>query len=297
MSCLKTNNILLVLLTALSCSAQAADLRWQRDVSDQLLSGDGTGFSMTHLSLLLPFAVADWHNRRESLSSQLRLERTAFNWAGTSALRQEYYWIGVPLSYRQQRGRSSEFLLRAEPGLMTDSNSIGVDAISVDFEASGRFYVGQNQYWQLGLTVDRDFGNRDVYPVLAVGWRPDAVTEVVLGFPRSHVRANWSRDFSTYAEVRPAGGVWTEELVPASADAGDGTTDSTAAAASTERVTYQSWQFGSGAAFHWRDNWWLSGEIGYLWERRIQAKDSSGSALQGTPADTAYWQLGLQKRY
>lgn len=270
---------LLLLVISWPAAAQGG-FSWMREAARSPDAGDGTSFAVTEVGISLP-----WHrysNRKESLNTQLEFRQTRFDWVGTTALANEYYWLGAELDYRQQRGSRAEFLLQAEPGLMTDTNNLSSDAFFVNLSASARVYPRKALFWQFGFVVDRDFGDRDPYPLLAMGWKPNSATEVQLGFPYSSIHTRWSRQFNTYAHIRPAGGIWMEEV---------GTTPTNA------RVGYRSWKVAAGAELLWRNNIWLQGELGQLRNRNINASDDTGAAVRASLANNVYWQLGLQLRY
>ena len=268
------------LLLAISASAAAGGVTWLREGGRSPESGAGTSFAATTVGISLP-----WHhynNRSETLNTRLELTQTSFDWVGTTALTNQYYWLGAAVDYRQKRGRNMELLLQAEPGLMTDSNAVSTDAFFMNLSASGRVQNRNGVSWQFGFLVDRAFGDRSPYPLIAAGWRPDSVTNVQLGFPYSSIRTRWSRNFNTYGHIRPDGGIWMEEV---------GTTPTEA------RVSYRSWKVGAGAELLWRNNIWLNAELGQLRERTINASDDTGAAVRASLANNLYWQLGLQLRY
>ncbi len=260
--------------------AQADGLYWATEGPGTPDNGDGTRFSRTQISLTLPLEARG--NRQESVQTSAHIDATEFSWEGTTAAQNDYYWLSLPLEYRQRRGRSSEFLIRAEPGLMTDLAAIDSDSLAVNLDLTGRLYQQGGSFWELGLTVNREFGDFNPRPVLSFAWKATRDTEALLGFPRTLIQTRWSDNLSTFVHIRPAGGVWQEEI--------QGLTG-------TYRVSYTNWKAGFGGEFHWRGPVWLSAELGQLRHRRIKATDDTDAGVSATPGEDTYWQAGLQLRY
>lgn len=270
-----------LLCLTLACSAaHAQTLRWFSESTATPDSGAGSGFAMSQLDARFPWESSG--NKTERFKSEVHLQYTQYEWDGVDALGDNYLWLAVPLQYRQRRGTQTEFILKAEPGLMMGGITLSKDALFMNWEASGRYYLRGDSFVQLGMTVSRELGDGKVYPLVAVAWKPTAYTEVLAGYPRSHVHTWWSDALHTYAHIQPAGGMWYEEV----GDEGIGT-----------RVKYRNWQVGAGAKVHWRGPAWVAVEVGQMMERRISALDGSGARVTAKPADSLYWQLGLELRY
>ncbi|MFP6844298.1 MAG: hypothetical protein VB958_03685 [Thalassolituus sp.] len=279
----RTGSILL--LSIISAAVQAEGLYWRNDVNGGVKSGAGTRFSSNELSLTIPLERK--RNGSEDVSTALNLDLTEFRWSGTTAAQSEYYWISMPISYRQRRSGGQEFYIRAEPGLMTDLNALEGKNIGVNVELSGRTYVSKSDFWQYGIIVDREFGDFNPRPLVGYATKPTAQTEMLLGFPKTLIQTRWSREVSTYLSIRPAGGVWREEV----------TLDAAATVTpSVSDVKYTNWRMGVGGEFHWRERFWLNGEIGQLRNRRIRATDNTGVEVVATPGQDAYWQIGITAR-
>lgn len=314
------NGLLVLILFSSSAVAETAYIKWQRDKAKAPKDGLGNSFAYDELSVAVP--VAQWQQDDERLSTQLKIKRTQFDWQGSDALNDSYYWLSVPLSYRQQRNRDTEFIVKLEPGLMGVRQHIGKDNFNLNAEISGRFYLSNSSFWQVGALVNRELGDAKAYPLLAYAWKPDAITEVKVGFPYSQVQVMWQPEFSTYARLQPAGGVWLQKVDAVGAgDAGDGAGDgagddaeagdevippddvanddnaNVASSGSSNKLKYKNWQFATGAEFFWRDNIWLNAEAGYLFAREVDALNSSGNAVSTKPANSIYWQLGVLWRY
>lgn len=260
--------------------ATAGGAYWSTEGQTAPDSGSGSKFGGSYIGMTLPLGRYDGSDERAS--SSLHLDITEFRWSGTTAAQNEYYWLSVPVEYRQRRNRSSEFIVRAEPGLMTDLNVMSSDSLAMNLDLIGRVYQRSGTFWQFGLTVDRAFGDFNPRPLAAVAWKAGSATEVLLGFPQTRIQTRWTQDLSGYLHLRPAGGVWEEEVT--------GLTG-------TYRVSYTNWKLGLGSEFHWRGPLWLSAELGQMRHRRIRATDDTGTELTATPADAAYWQAGLILRY
>lgn len=271
-----------VLLVACSGSGWAAadGVYWANEGPAAPESGPGTEFGRSEQSLTLPLERKT--RGAEQVRSSFHLDMSKFRWGGTTALQNDYFWISLPLEYRQKRGKSAEFLLRAEPGFMTDLNVLDSESLAMNADLIGRIYRRSGAFWQFGLTVNREFGDFNPRPVIAMAARPTADTELLLGFPQSKIQTGWSNDLSSYIHLRPAGGVWVEEI--------KGQTG-------TFKANYTNWKLGLGAEFHWRGALWLNAELGQMRHRRIVATDTTGVVVKATPIDDRYWQAGIRLRY
>lgn len=295
-----------VLLCALTPWVQAFELHsyWQRDVGADLKDGQVGSLSITQLG----FSVSDnlWDGGAERLSIGGTAERTRLDLSGSSG---SYYWFSVPLHYQQWRSPNTELLLKLEPGVMASLADLDSDTFTANAELSGRYYFNRTLAGQLGVVVDRRFGDAHVYPLLAAHWQADSVTQVVLGFPFSEIKVNWSDDINTYARVEPAGGVWqlkngssggTDEDTGGDTggdDTGADTDTDTGGSTSANsgeftKVKLRNWRAGTGVELRWRGDIWLNTELGYLFGRKLVT-----GASEVLPENTFYWQLGLSWRY
>lgn len=283
MSCLKMYDVrsaLLLALTIATPAVMADGISWSKEGPGTPDAGSGTQFSRSQIALTLPLERRG--NRTESVKTAVHLDQSTFSWTGTTALQGEYYWLSMPVEYRQKRSGSSEFIIRAEPGFMTDMNVLSGDSLTMNGDLLGRVYSRSGSFWQFGLTVNREFGDFSPRPVLQMAVKPTSSTEMLLGFPQTRISSRWSTDLATFLHVRPAGGVWQEEI--------KGQTG-------TYRASYTNWKLGLGGEFHWRGPLWLSAEVGQMRHRRVKATDSTAVAVNATPGDDAYWQVGLDLRY
>lgn len=322
-----------LLLFSSTVMAQTAHIEWQRDQAKAPKSGAGEDFSYDTLSVKVP--VHQWQGVGERLNAGVSISRTQFDWQGTSAVTDSYYALSIPLDYRQRRDSNTELVVKLEPGLVGVRSGLSNSHFNVNAEISGRFYTSSSSFWQVGALVDRQFGDAKAYPLLAYAWQPDGITEVELGFPYSQIQVMWRPEFSTYARLQPAGGLWLQDIQAtadagagndagagddpagdagadagadenpdagadapdAGEDAGDNANAEHSNGAGSDKLKYQSWQFATGAEFLWRNNVWLNAEAGYLFARNIHALDDSGQAVSARPANSLYWQLGLIWRY
>lgn len=263
-----------------SWAAAANGLYWANEGPAAPENGAGTEFGRSELSLTLPL---EYKKRgAEQVSSSFHLDMSKFRWSGTTALQNDYFWISLPLEYRQKRGKNAEFLLRAEPGFMTDFNVLDSESLAMNADLIGRIYRRSGAFWQFGLTVNREFGDFNPRPVIGMATKATRDTEVLLGFPQTRIQTRWSNDLSSYVHLRPAGGVWVEEVK-----------DQTG----TFKANYTNWKLGLGGEFHWRGALWLTAELGQMRHRRIVATDTTGVQVKATPADDRYWQAGIELRY
>lgn len=222
--------------------------------------------------------------RSESFHSSFYADVTEFDWRGTTAASGEYLWLSMPIEYQQQRGRNHVFMLHFEPGLMTDGGNIGLDHIGVNGSILGRRLWRSGGFWQYGLTVDRRFGDYDVRPILGMGFQASKRTWVELGFPKINVKHQVSLGLASYFVIKPAGGVWKEEI-------------KTDTLNKEVNLHYTSWQMGVGADFHWRESMWLGAEFGQLRNRRIRANDETAAMIKGTPGQDRYWRIGASLKF
>lgn len=273
-------NVLALSLLLTAPSALASGFSWTKEGPGTPDSGDGTQFSRSQIDLTLPLERREKGN--EGISSDVHLDISEFDWAGTTAAQSEYYWVSLPLEYRQQRSRSAELIIRAEPGFMTDLNVLDGDSLAMNADLIGRVYRRSGAFWQFGLTVNREFGDFNPRPVIGMATKLTKSTEMLLGFPRTRIYTRWSDDLASFLHIRPAGGVWQEEI--------KGQTG-------TYRTSYTNWKLGAGGEFHWRGPLWLSAEVGQMRHRLIKATDDTGAAVKATPGDDAYWQIGVELRY
>jgi len=269
-------------ISLLALNTAATELNWTYEVPGTPDLGTGTRFSANTFSFTLPLERAKRGN--ESLQSDFNLDMTEFRWEGANAAEGEYFWISAPVRYRQKRGNGGEFHLMLEPGLMTDLDAVGADNLNVNLEVSGRTYTGRTTFWQYGIVVNREFGDRNPRPLIALATKITPTTEMLLGFPRTSFQTRWSKTLSSFARIYPDGGFWREEV--------DGVTP-----AKTTAVAYTNWRMGVGAEFRWRDGMWLSAEIGQMRNRTIRATDSTGAEVSADPADNGYWRLGGSLRF
>lgn len=282
MSCIKMRKLLPAVMVSCLLTAQASadGFYWAQEGAGTPDSGSGTSFRRSQMSLTLP--LENKKSQTESFKSSVHLDITEFDWEGTTALMSEYYWLSVPMEYRQKRGRNGEFIIRAEPGFMTDLNVLDGDSLAMNVDLIGRIHQRSGAYWELGLTVNREFGNFSPRPVIGLAWKPTRATEMLLGFPRTLIQTRWSQEVNTFLHIRPEGGAWQEEIV--------GQTG-------TYRATYTNWKLGVGGEFHWRGAMWLRGEIGQLRNRRVKATDDTGTSVAASPGADRFWQLGVEFRY
>lgn len=263
-------------------STQEASLQLSGETLGSVEAGPGQKFARSQKSLTLPLEQKT--RRSESFQSYFHLDVTEFDWRGTTAAQGEYLWLSMPIRYQQKRGRHNVFLVQVEPGLMTDGGNIGVDHIALNGSVIGRRLWRRGGFWQYGLTVDRAFGDYDLRPVLGMGFQASKRTWVELGFPKVHVKHDLSSSLSSYFAIKPAGGVWKEEI-------------KTDTASNEVSLHYTSWQVGLGADFHWRESMWLTAELGQLRNRRIRASDASAAIIKGTPGQDRYWSIGASLKF
>lgn len=281
-SLVRVKSLFLVLLSVLPGLAWGQGLHWLNESDGKPSSGSGTGFGSSTISLTLPIEFGE--QGQEQVTTAFHLDRTEFRWDGVSAADKEYYWISVPIRYQQKRSGGTSFVVRFEPGVMTDLDGIDSDHLGANLDLLGRI-EHRLGFWQLGLTVDRAFGNVNPRPVVGVALRAGRSTEMLLGFPQTRIHTRWGKDFSTYFHARPGGGVWREQHDALPDESFD--------------VQYTNWRLGVGAEFHWRDRLWLNAELGTLRNRRIEATDSSGGTaveVTATPGDDTYWMVGVNIR-
>ncbi|MAK90601.1 MAG: hypothetical protein CMI13_05115 [Oleibacter sp.] len=275
-------SFLLVFLPGVMLSplALADGLFWSTEGPSTPESGTGTEFGRSLLSFTTPLSQRSVGS--EAVKSSFHFDLTEFRWKGTTAAQSEYYWVSVPLEYRQKRGRSAEFIVRAEPGLMTDFEALESDNIAMNVDLIGRLHRRDGSFWQFGVTVDRVFGDFNPRPVVGAAFKPTRSTEVLLGFPRTRIQTSWNESLATYFRVAPEGGVWEEEIT--------GQTG-------TFRTAYTNWKMGLGVDFHWQGAFWLNAEVGQMRNRRIWSTDDTGASVVATPAQDSYWQTGISLRY
>jgi len=293
-SLLKRRIVPVIMLAAVSCMAgnvQAAKYDMQGEEAGfyigsesigSLDSGPGTKFSSSKNSLTLPLERRS--RRSEAFSSYFHLDMTKFDWRGSTAARKEYIWLSMPIHYQQQRSENTLFLVDLEPGLMTDGGNVGMDHVGLNASIVGRRLWRNGGFWQFGLTVDRSFGDYDVRPVIGMGWQASKQTWVELGFPEVNVKHHLSNTLQSYLTIKPAGGVWKEEI-------------KTATTKEDVNLQYRNWKLGIGADFHWRDAIWLNAEFGQLRNRRIFAYDATATAVKATPGQNRYWRIGASFKY
>ncbi|WP_300425342.1 hypothetical protein [Thalassolituus sp.] len=274
-----------IVTSLLLCAAPlcgATEFSWNTEVDGSLDSGAGSRFGSHQMNLDVP--LERYSRGRESLSTDFHLDLTKFSWQGTTAAEGDYFWVSVPIFYRQKRQGGSELHVRFEPGIMTDFDAMGTENLGVNAEVSGRTYLGRTEFVQYGLIVDRRFGDMKPRPTLSWATRLTDSTEMLLGFPNTNIQTRWSDEMSTFVRIYPAGGFWREEVddleTPAVSD-----------------VSYVCWHMGIGTEFRWRANAWVSAEIGQLRNRTIQADDATAVSLSGDPGENGYWRLGGSLRF
>lgn len=261
---------------------QDAGLSFRGESLGSLDSGPGDKFGTSQIGLTLP--LEHKLRRRESFTSYFNIDFTQFDWRGTTAAQNDYIWLSMPIEYSQQRGRNNEFLLTVEPGLMSDGNNVDFDSIGLNGSVVGRRLWRNGGYWHYGIIVDRAFGDYDVRPVLGMAFQTSANTWMEIGFPEVNVKHNFSQGLQSFFVIKPAGGIWKEEVVVATVK-------------QDETLQYNSWQIGIGADFRWRKKIWLNAEMGQLRNRRIRATDEAGAQLKGTPGQDRYWQVGAKLKF
>jgi hypothetical protein len=261
---------------------QEASIYTSSESLSSLKSGPGQKFAASKNSLTLPLERKN--HRSETFSSYFHLDVTEFDWRGSTAAQKEYVWLSMPIQYEQQRGTKTLFMVDLEPGLMTDGGNIGMDHIGLNATVVGRRLWENGGFLQYGLTVDRAFGDYDVRPVLGVGWHASRRTWVELGFPNVNITHRLSRALQSYFLIKPAGGLWKEEI-------------KTATTQKEVSLQYRNWQLGVGAHFHWRGSVWLNAELGQLRNRSIRAYDEALASVRSTPEQSRYWRIGASLKY
>ncbi len=265
----------------------AQGLTWNNDVYGSVDSGNGTRFASSQISLDMPWMRTTLGG--EKLETDVYLEYTSFRWSGVSAAEGDYFWLSVPVFYRQKRAGNNELHLRIEPGLMTDLDSLGTDSLGVNAEISGRSYLSNGSFLQYGVIVNRTFGDFKPRPLFAWATKITQDTELLLGFPKTNLQTRWGNGLSTYARFYPDGGQWRENVA---LDAGV-----TATGSDISEITYRNWRLGTGVELQWQDNIWFNAEIGQLRNRQIEARDSTGTTVKATPGQNGYWGLGVLMRF
>ncbi len=279
MKCLNKNSAVFVWALLLSTLCQADGISWNRERAEKLKSGTGTTFAMDQLDARMTWLKDE--SRDEQLAGQVRISRTEFAWGGSNALSETYYWLSVPLAYQQRRGRNWALVAEIEPGVLSDGHLDESKVFYADAQAAVRYFHHKDAFWQLGAVVSRDFGDSEIYPQAAFSVKPDRITQVQLGFPYSHIQANWTPQVASYARLAPAGGLWREKRITGKAG----------------EVQYRSWQLATGMDFLWRDGLWWNLELGGLFKRSIRAHDAAGAVVRAVPKNSPYWSLGLKYEF
>ena len=276
--------LLLFTISFSVCAAgyQEAGLSFRGETLGSLDSGPGDRFGSSQIDLTVPLEHKT--RKKESFTSFFHLDFTQFDWRGTTAAQNDYIWLSMPILYSQQRGRSDEFLLTVEPGFMTDGSNVGIDSIGLNGSLVGRRLWRNGGYWQYGVMVDRAFGDYDVRPVLGMAFQTSANTWMEIGFPEVNIKHNLSRGLQSFFVIKPAGGVWKEEITVVKKK-------------QEKTLQYNNWQIGLGIDFHWREKFWLNAEIGQLRNRRISASDATGAQIKGSPGQDRYWQVGAKLKF
>lgn len=314
MNCLRKTVLLTGIISLPLQAQQSVELSWQRDSAAEV-KHSGEDFAVDQLAI--SGKLYRYQAGAEQFNAGLNLQRTRFDWAGGNQLDETHWWLGVPLNYRQKRSGNTEFIARLEPGLMASRKELNQKALFANAELSGRVYVNPAMFWQLGVVVDRSFGDANVYPLAAFAWKPDSITEVQIGFPYSKIYARWSDTFSTYAKLQPSGGVWRIDPQVAAgvapepeqppieapepeppvdndedANAGAADTNGNGVTQASKRLKYQSWQLALGTKVHWRKDVWINAETGYHFDRKLE---QAGVSLR--PENALYWKLALQLEF
>lgn len=274
------NGLLGLSLATVSGAAMAVDgVYWSRDVPVSVKSGDGTGLAMSALELTLPIQQLD--AREDGFSSAFTVNETRFDWQGTTATSSPYYWVGVPLRYYQWRSAQDQLRIHLEPGLMTDGDVTDSKALGANLLLAWRSMPQRDFFWQLGLMVDRRFGDFRPRPNAAIAWH-SGNTELLLGFPETRLEYMIQPGWRGWLRAAPDGGVWREQL---SGQAG------------TYEVNYRSWRLGLGSGMEWRSGWWLELEAGLQRGRQLEATDTTLASLSIQPKPNHYWRAGLAWRF
>ena len=271
----------------MSPAVSAEGLKWTNDVYGSVDSGSGTRFASSRISLDMPWMRTTVGG--EKLETDVYLEHTSFRWSGVTAAEGDYFWLSVPVFYRQKRAGNNELHLRIEPGLMTDLNAVGTESLGFNAEISGRSYLSSGGFLQYGIIVNRTFGDFKPRPLLAWATKITQDTELLLGFPKTNLQTRWNGGVSTYARFYPDGGQWREKV---DLDAGV-----TATGSDISEITYRNWRLGTGVELQWQENIWFNAEIGQMRNRQIEARDSTGTTAKATPGQNGYWGLGVLMRF
>lgn len=250
-------------------------LFWSRDVAVAAQQGDGTALAVSKLELALPWQQLD--AREDGFSSGIRVNETRFDWSGTTAADSALYWVGVPLRYYQWRSSTGQLRLQLEPGLMTDGNVTSAEALGTDVLLAWRGLPERGFFWQVGLMVDRRFGDFKPRPQVALA-AVAGDTEWLLGFPETRVEHLLQPGWRGWLHIRPDGGVWREQL--------QGQTQIT-------EVMYRSWRMGAGTGLEWQPGWWLELEAGLQRGRQLEAVDSTQATLRIQPGNNHFWRAGI----
>lgn len=238
--------------------------------------GVGDQFASSRVSATLP--VDQGSNKHEQVRTYAHIDYTRFLWQGAQAADKDYFWLSLPINYQQQRGDDSAFLLDIEPGLMTDMNALGTDALAANIAVSGRSYFGAGDFLQYGVIINRSLGDYKPRPSLAVTWQASQASRITFGFPYTQIYSRLSPGLSSFLRIRPAGGVWKESV-----EGQD----------KPQSINYRNWRFGIGGEFRWRSSLWLKAEIGQVRNRTIEAFDKTGVRQVSRPGDDRFWQFGL----
>ena len=109
---------------------RSASLHIMSESPSAIESGASGQFGVMHTAIQLP--LEEKTRRAESFQSNLSIELTEFDWRDSSAADNEYIWLSMPVFYQQQRSRNSVFIIQAEPGLMTDGNTVDLNSVGIN---------------------------------------------------------------------------------------------------------------------------------------------------------------------
>lgn len=292
----------------LAMPSMATSGGWLTEIGTSIESGSGSRFGVRQVGLSGP--LVSGRDGNEQWHTAWQFEYTRFHWQGSDAASGDYLWVSLPISYQQQRSAHHQVRVLLEPGLMSDLSGLNTDHVTVNLHAVSRHTLRHaREYWQWGLIVDRRFGDAKIRPSLAYAWPVSRHTQASLGFPYSLLQTDWSPTMQTFVRVQPSGGIWQETVTVSAGGGGvedggaeDGgaeeeNTGGNAAGDVSSRLRYHNWQASVGGRVLWRDDWWVSAEVGQLRNRRIEATSSSGDRVSATPSNNGYWLLGLELAY
>ena len=182
----------------------------------------------------------------------------------------------------QNRATDRNRRLSVAPVLATSSNGLeNPDELDENFLQLWLSWEDQyrwrgDSYWLIGLCGDHRFDHFRITPVLGIAGEWAAQNQYRLAFPDSYVSWVFSRGFSSFLRIGPAGGEWRilDDDLDRQSD-----------------FRWQAWQAEAEVRWQFGSRWRAALSLGRVFDQQLRFDRVDNSRLSTDADDSSYWRL------